>query len=46
MSALTTVGRPPMRPRARAAAKPSFVPDTISSLTNSAQRVELPIEPL
>lgn len=37
ISAVTTVGRPPMRPRARAAARPSRVPETMSSRMNSAR---------
>ena len=32
-----TVGRPPTRPRARAAARPSWVPETMSSRMNSAR---------
>ena len=31
ISSVATVGRPPMRPRARAAARPSLVPMTMSS---------------
>lgn len=37
ISGVTTLGRPPMRPRARAAARPSRVPETISSRMNSAR---------
>src|SRR5512142_1797707 len=37
LAASITVGRPPTRPRARAAASPSRVPETISSRMNSAR---------
>src|SRR3954453_21935209 len=37
MSGVMTVGRPPTRPRARAAARPSRVPETMSSRMNSAR---------
>ena len=36
VSSVATVGRPPTRPRARAAAKPSLVPMMMSSRMNSA----------
>jgi hypothetical protein len=35
-------GRPPMRPRARAAAKPAWVRSAISSRSNSAQAAKMP----
>lgn len=37
ISGVATVGRPPTRPRARAASRPSRVPETISSRMNSAR---------
>ncbi|MFE9836787.1 hypothetical protein ACFYP4_16900 [Streptomyces sp. NPDC005551] len=37
LSSLATLGRPPTRPRSRAAARPSFVPMTMGSRMNSAR---------
>jgi hypothetical protein len=37
ISGVTTLGRPPTRPRALAAVRPSRVPETISSRMNSAR---------